>query len=106
MGTPGLIDAGLLSATLARPKHSFCYSENVTLFDLAAAYGYGLAKNHCFIDGNKRISLAVIDVFLRLNGYMLAAPEAEAVVMILGLVEETENQDTLAVWIKDNSQQL
>ncbi|WP_242021869.1 type II toxin-antitoxin system death-on-curing family toxin [Microcoleus sp. FACHB-831] len=75
-------DSGLLSASLARPRHLFSYSENATLFDLAGAYGYALAKNHSFVDGNKRIALAVIDVFLRLNGYKLVAPEPEAVVMI------------------------
>ncbi|MBD2006817.1 MULTISPECIES: type II toxin-antitoxin system death-on-curing family toxin [Cyanophyceae] len=105
-GKAGLRDSGLLSASLARPRHLFSYSENATLFDLAAAYGYGLAKNHSFVDGNKRIALAVIDVFLRLNGYKLVAPEPEAVVMMNYLVEGVEDQDTLAVWIAENSQKF
>ena len=105
-GKAGLRDPGLLAASIARPRHLLTYKDNVNLFDLAAAYGYGLAKNHCFVDGNKRIALAVIDVFLRLNGYKLVAPETQAVIMMLGLVEGAENQDTLAVWLKLNSQKL
>lgn len=105
-GEPGLRDSGLLSASLARPRHLFSYSENATVFELAAAYGYGLAKNHSFVDGNKRIALAIIDVFLRLNGYKLVAPESEAVVMMISLVEGVENQESLAAWIAKNSQEL
>ena len=67
----GLREPGLLSASIARPQHILTYKDNVNLFDLAAAYGYGLAKNHCFVDGNKRIALAVIDVFLRKIGIRL-----------------------------------
>ncbi|MBD1927698.1 type II toxin-antitoxin system death-on-curing family toxin [Trichocoleus sp. FACHB-90] len=105
-GRSGLRDAGLLSASLARPRHLFSYSENATLFDLAAAYGYALAKNHSFVDGNKRVALAVIDVFLRLNGYKLVAPEPEAVVIMINLVDGLEDQESLAAWIAENSQEL
>ncbi|MBD2085128.1 type II toxin-antitoxin system death-on-curing family toxin [Trichocoleus sp. ST-U3] len=105
-GEPVLRDAGLLSASLARPRHLFSYSENAKLFDLAAAYGYGLAKNHSFVDGNKRIALAVIDVFLRLNGYKLVAPEPEAVVIMINLVDGVEDQESLSAWIAENSQEL
>ena len=105
-GKPGLRDSGLLSASLARPRHLFSYSDNASLFDLAAAYGYALTKNHSFIDGNKRIALTVIDVFLRLNGYRLVAAEPEAVVMILHLAEGVEDQESLAAWIAENSEQL
>ncbi|NEQ71346.1 MAG: type II toxin-antitoxin system death-on-curing family toxin [Symploca sp. SIO2D2] len=63
-GDSGLRDPGLLAASLARPKNVFTYTDNATLCDLAAAYAFGLAKNHAFVDGNKRIALAVIDVFL------------------------------------------
>ena len=79
-GVAGIRDSELLSTSLARPKHLFAYSDSATLFDLAAVYVYGLAKNYAFIDGNKRIALVVIDVFLRLNGYELVASEAEAVI--------------------------
>jgi death-on-curing protein len=65
-----------------------------------------LAKNHAFVDGNKRIALVVIDVFLRLNGYELVASEAEAVIKITNLVEGIDEQDSIAAWIAANSQEL
>jgi len=105
-GEPVLRDSVLLSASIARPRHLFFYSENATLFDLAAAYGYALAKNHSFVDGNKRIALTVIDVFLRLNGYKLVAPEPEAVEMMINLLAGVEDQESLAAWIAENSQEL
>ena len=95
-GMIGIRDSGLLSASLARPQHLFNYSDRVTLFELAAAYAYGLAKNHVFLDGNKRIALVVIDIFLRLNGYELIASEAEAVIKITNLAAGVEEQDSIA----------
>jgi len=105
-GVPGIRDSELLSASLTRPKHLFANSHTVTLFDLAALYAYGLAKNYAFIDGNKRIALVVIDVFLRLNGYELVASEAEAVIKINNLVEGIDEQDSIAAWVAANSQEL
>lgn len=105
-GDSGLREPGLLSASLARPQHLFAYSDSASLFDLAAAYAFALAKNHAFVDGNKRIALAVIDVFLRLNGYELVAAEEESVIKIKDLIEGIENQDTIAAWIAANSQEL
>ncbi|NEP22729.1 type II toxin-antitoxin system death-on-curing family toxin [Moorena sp. SIO3I6] len=105
-GCSGLRDPNLLSSSLARPKHLFAYSDSASLFDIAAAYAFSLAKNHPFVDGNKRIALAVIDVFLRLNGYELVAAEEEAVIKINNLVEGIENQESIATWIAANSQEL
>jgi death-on-curing protein len=105
-GVAGIRDSELLSASLARPKHLFAYSDSVTLFDLAAVYVYGLAKKYAFIDGNKRIALVIIDVFLRLNGYELVASEAEAVIKINNLVAGLEEQDSIAAWIAANAQEL
>ncbi|NEO15180.1 MAG: type II toxin-antitoxin system death-on-curing family toxin [Moorea sp. SIO1F2] len=105
-GCFGLRDPNLLSSSLARPQHLFAYSDSASLFDIAAAYAFGLAKNHPFVDGNKRIALAVIDVFLRLNGYELVAAEEEAVIKINNLVEGIENQESIATWIAANSQEL
>lgn len=105
-GVPGIRDSELLSASLTRPKHLFANSNTVTLFDLAALYAYGLAKNYAFIDGNKRIALVVIDIFLRLNGYQLVASEAEAVIKINNLVEGLDEQDSIAAWVAANSQEL
>lgn len=82
-GMSGLRDPNLRSSSLARPQNLFFYNPEASLFDLAAAYGYGFARNHPFIDGNKRTALVVIDVFLRINGYRLIAPEPAAVEITL-----------------------
>jgi len=70
---------------------------------LAAAYGFALARGHCFPDGNKRIALAVIDVFLRMNGLELAAAETDAVDTVLRLAAGEISEDDLARWIEANS---
>lgn len=101
-GSLGIRDENLLSASLARPRHLFAYGEP-TLFDLAAAYGYGLAKNHPFIDGNKRTAFAVMATFLEVNGYSLDVPEMDVVVMMERLATDEENQDSLAKWPEENS---
>jgi death-on-curing protein len=103
-GSPGIRDENLLSASLARPQHLFAYGEP-TLFDLAAAYGYGLAKNHPFIDGNKRVAFAVMATFLEVNGYSLDVPEMDVVVMMERLATDEESQDSLAKWLEENSVQ-
>jgi len=72
----------------------------------AAAYGLEFAKNHCFKDGNKRISLSAIDVFLRMNGHELMAQEAEAVIVIEALTAGDTSEDDLAHWIEANSAPL
>ena len=104
-GIAGLRDSGLLSASLSRPQHLFNYSDP-DLFDIAAAYAYGLAKNHAFVDGNKRIALAIIDVFLRLNNYKLVAVEVDAVIKINDLAAGIETQESIAAWIRANYQEL
>jgi len=83
-GSQGIRDENLLGASLARPKHLFAYGDP-TIFDLAAAYGYGLANNHPFIDGNKRTAFMVMYTFLGLNNYWLEVDEMEVVVKMEGL---------------------
>jgi death-on-curing protein len=73
-GSPGIRDQGLLDSALARPRQRFCYEPQATIFDLAAAYGYGLAKNHPFVDGNKRVALAITAIFLEINGFSRRRP--------------------------------
>ena len=103
-GLDGLVDEDMLGTTLARPQHLETYSNPpASLFQLAAAYGFGFAKNHCFKDGNKRISLVAIDVFLQLNGYELMAQETEAVIVIEGLAAGDMSEDDLALWIESNA---
>jgi len=103
-GMSGLRDPNLLSSSLARPQNLFFYNPEASLFDLAAAYGF--AKNRPFLDGNKRTALVVIDVFLRINGYRLIAPEPTTAEIILQLAAGAIDQNPLATWIADKSQQL
>jgi death-on-curing protein len=103
-GLDGPVDEDMLGATLARPQHLETYSNPpASLFQLAAAYGFGFAKNHCFKDGNKRISLVAIDVFLQLNDYVLTTEETEAVIIIEGLAAGDMSEDELARWIENNA---
>ena len=92
-----------LESTLARPQNLYAYDPSASLFQLAASYGYGLARNHCFPDGNKRIALAVMDVFLAINGVELVASEPDAVVAIRSLAAGEMTEDDLAQWIKVNA---
>lgn len=103
-GLPGAEREGALSAALARPLHMLEYSRvRPDLPRLAAAYGFAIARGHCFPDGNKRMALAVIDVFLQLNGHELIAPEAEAAVVTRRLAAGEFSEDRLAAWIAANS---
>ena len=106
-GLDGPIDEDMLGATLARPRQLEIYSDPpASLFQYAAAYGFGFARNHCFKDGNKRISLAAIDVFLQLNGYELVAEETDAVINIVALAAGEMTENDLAQWIEINSTRL
>jgi len=98
---------GALEAALSRPKNKFYYSQKPrSLAELAAAYGFGIAQGHCFPDGNKRLSLAIIDVFLQLNGHELTANEASAVVTIRAVAAGEKSEEELAEWIAANSAPL
>ena len=101
-GETGIRDEGLLDSALARPENLFAYGKP-TLFDLAASYGFGLVKNHPFIDGNKRVGFIVAVVFLELNGYRFQATEAEAAVRTLALAAGEMSEADFAAWLKANS---
>lgn len=101
-GSSGIRDENLLGASLARPRHLFTYGEP-TIFDLAAAYSYGLANNHPFVDGNKRTAFMVMYTFLGLNGYWLEVDEMEVVVKMEGLTMNKETQESISLWLKENS---
>ncbi|OCQ94380.1 death-on-curing protein [Oscillatoriales cyanobacterium USR001] len=101
-GSLGIRDENLLAASLARPRHLLVDGQP-NIFDLAAAYGYGLAKNHPFIDGNKRTAFAVMATFLLVNGYLLEVPEMEVVQMMERLATDQETQESLAQWLRQNS---
>jgi len=102
-GRPGIRDQGLLASALARPRQRLAYEPRATLFELAAAYGFGLARNHAFVDGNKRTALAIAALFLELNGFTLAAPEPAAVVVIEQLAAGGFSEIEFAHWLRDSS---
>ena len=97
-GSSGLRDAALLESALGRPQNKWAY-ENAELPELAAAYGFGIARNHPFVDGNKRTALAAIIVFLGLNRIDLDAPQEAATAIILSLAAGEIAEDVLARWI-------
>ena len=92
-----------MESALSRPRNKWAYEE-ADLFDLAAAYGFGLARNHGYLDGNKRVAFVAMDVFLGLNGYRLTAPEAEAVITMLAVAAGDKTEADLAAWCRENSE--
>ncbi len=102
-GLPGVRDGVLLDSALARPRQRLVYEADLSVFDLAASYGYGLIKNRPFVDGNKRIALATAAVFLELNGRSLEAPEAETVIVIEQLAAGELSEQEFAVWLEARS---
>ena len=102
-GLPGIRDQALLDSALARPQQKAAYESEASIFELAAAYSYGLARNHPFVDGNKRIALTIAAVFLELNGVTLNAPEAEAVIVYQQLAAGEIGENSLAEWLRDSS---
>ncbi|MEW8025819.1 MAG: type II toxin-antitoxin system death-on-curing family toxin [Candidatus Thiodiazotropha sp.] len=102
-GAPGTRDEGRQESALNRPRQRFGYSDEPSIFDLAASYCYGLANNHPFVDGNKRIALTIAALFLELNGYSLTAPEPNAVVIIEELAAGNLSEDDLSTWFGECS---
>ena len=100
-GAPGLRDEGMLQSALERPVNKWRY-ERAGLVELAAAYAFGLAKNHAFVDGNKRIAFMTMMVFLRKNGIHFAPDQAHATAMVLALAAGEVSEKSLARWIADN----
>ena len=104
-GPEGIRDLGLLESALARPQNKFMYGEN-DLAALAAAYGFGIARNHPFIDGNKRTALASMIVFLNLNKLALVAPQDAAAAIVLSMAAGEIGEDVLGRWIAENVRAL
>ena len=102
-GSAGIRDVGLMDSALARPVNKFHDQPESALFDLAAAYSFGLAMNHPFVDANKRTALLAGLVFLRLNGVDFNAPEAEAVVTFEALAAGDVSEGELSNWFKIHS---
>jgi death-on-curing protein len=99
-GMPGMRDENGLESALARPRQRRAYKPEADLAELAAAYGHGLAANHPFNDGNKRIAFLVMAVFLELNGRELAAPETEVVTVMLAVAAGELDEEGLASWLR------
>lgn len=102
-GLGGIRDEGLLESALARPKNLLAYEPDTDLEGLAAAYGYGLARNHPFTDGNKRVAVLAVAVFLALNGVDFDPDEVDEVRTILALAAGELTEAELAAWIRTNS---
>jgi len=98
-GAPGLRNEGLLESALARPLHAALYGAP-DLTELAAIYGLSLAKNHCFVDGNKRVAFLAIGLFLAINGYRLTANQVDATRTMLGVAAGDVDEAALALWIR------
>jgi death-on-curing protein len=101
-GAQGLRDEGLLESALGRPINLFAYEGVTDIARLAAAYGFGIAKNHPFIDGNKRAALIALMTFVELNGYRFEASQVEAFQTILALASSDVTEIELAAWVSRN----
>ncbi len=102
-GLADIRDVGLLESALARPLNRFAYDQRATLFDLAAEYAFGLARNPPFVDGNKRIALTAVAMFLGDNGYSFAPDRMDALKTTLGLAAGEADEPELARWIEANT---
>ena len=102
-GSPGLRDEGLLDSALARPLNLSLYGQP-DVADLAASYGVGLAKNHAFVDGNKRAAFLAVGMFLAVNGYRLQATQADATLTVMDVAAGTMDESTFAQWVRDHIQ--
>ena len=99
-GADGVRDGGLLASALARPRHRFAYEDPTPgVPALAASYAFGIAKNHAFVDGNKRTAAVVCELFLNLNGYDLTATDDEAFPAFLALAGGDWDEPTFAAWL-------
>ncbi len=102
-GASGLRDEGLLESALARPLNLVAYGAP-DVHELAAAYGVGLAKNHPFVDGNKRAAFLAVGMFLALNGWRLTAPQADATLTMLAVAAGQMDEPTFARWLRQHCQ--
>lgn len=99
-GARGLRDGGLLESALARPLNQHLYKPDGDISELAAAYAFGLAKNHPFVDGNKRTAFLALGLFLAVNGWRLETTQVDAIEAMLSLAKGTLDEGSLASWIR------
>jgi len=105
-GSHGVRDPGLPDSALSRPRNCWAYNPQVQLVELAAEYGFGIARNHPFVDGNKRVAFMAMYTFLAMNGVEIVVPEPEAVVMTLRLAAGEMTLEGLVQWLSANVQPL
>jgi death on curing protein len=98
-GSDGIRDETLLDSALAKPRNVFAYADSPTLPMLAASYAFGIARNHAFVDGNKRTALVICEGFLRLNGMRVVSPPEEKYLTFLALAEGSLSEEELAAWL-------
>lgn len=101
-GSDGVRDAGLLDSALARAQNIASYEPDADISRLAAADGFGIAKNHPFVDGNKRTALVAMRTFLLLNGYQLDASQQDKYLTFISLADGRLTEDDYAEWIRDS----
>jgi len=101
-GGSGVRDAGLLGSALSRPENLAAYGKP-DVADLAAAYGYGISRNHAFIDGNKRLAFVAVELFLELNGIGLAADDAACVMIMLAVASGEIPEAEFAAWLRTHA---
>ena len=102
-GLTGIRDENVLESALARPQQKWHYADPTDVPTLAAAYSFGLVKNHPYRDGNKRVGFLAMATFLGLNGYELEATDAEVVAEILSLADGSATEASLTDWVRGHS---
>lgn len=103
-GPAGVRDRGMLESALNRPRQKFSYGgSELELVDLAAAYAYGISRNHPFVDGNKRTAAVACELFLELNGYLLIAEDADLYLLFAALAAGDLDEQQLAEWLRRHS---
>jgi death-on-curing protein len=102
-GLSGIRDTGLLESALDRPRNRLAYQPRTKVFELAASLCFGLAKNHSFVDGNKRTALLAARAFLFVNGYLLEPAEEDEVLTLVAVAEGSVSEQQLAEWLQRNS---
>jgi len=99
-GMAGIRDEGLFLSAMARPQNLAAYGESPDAADLAAAYGFGLSRNHPFLDGNKRTAFVVMELFLNLNGWALEADDADCISTMESVAAGSTSEKSLATWLR------
>jgi death-on-curing protein len=105
-GSDGIRDESLLDSALAKPKNVLANAEDPDIFRLASSYAFGIARNHAFVDGNKRTALVVSILFLNRNGWDIEAPKAEVYLTFLHLADGSLSELDLAAWFTSHAVQI